>query len=108
MIRQYEIPCKDVGKNPPVMKEREVTEGSGFTTRGNLPRLSGVSTRSLSETTDERITKFLLPPFTHLRLGYEHNNVANHKVLATLFATSFCPITPREVRSQHPLSPDKE
>jgi len=59
-----------------------VTEGSGFTTRGNFPRLSGVSTRSLDETTDERIIKLLLPPFTHLRLGYEHNNVANHKVLA--------------------------
>jgi hypothetical protein len=53
-----------------------------FTTRRNLPRLSGVSARSLDETTDERIIKLLLPPFTHLRLGYEHNNVANHKVLA--------------------------
>jgi hypothetical protein len=53
-----------------------------FTARKNLPRLSEVSARSLDVTTDERITKLLLPPFTHLRLGYEHNNVANHKVLA--------------------------
>jgi len=83
-----------------------VTEGSGFTTRGNLPRLSGVSTRSLSETTDERITKFLLPPLP--TCGWGMKKTSNHKVLATLFATSFCPITPHEVRSQHPLSPDKE
>lgn len=66
-----------------------LAEGSGFTTRRNLPRLSGVSARSLSETTDERITKLLLPPFTHLRLGYEQNNVANHRVLAAPYGIRF-------------------